>query len=103
MILSYNFPMPEMNLEENYWPEYVDQILKVVNEAIQPILFDALLNVVRNTNISQLITQTEAAKIKNCSRKAIQAAINRGDLPAYTPYNMVLWEDVLKLKIKGKD
>jgi len=102
MNLSYNCFMPEMNLEANFWNEYVDQMLNVVNKALRPVLLDALLNVIKNTKTAYLITQVRAAKIRGCSRQTIQRAIKRGDLPAYTPQSMVLWEDVMKLKIKGK-
>lgn len=102
MILSYNCFMPEMNLEANFWGEYVDRMLKAVNEALRPVLLDALLNLIRNTETAYLITQVRAAEIRGCSRQTIQRAIKRGDLPTYTPQSMVLWEDVLKLKIKGK-
>lgn len=102
MNLSYNCFMPEMNLEREYPDNLVDEMIQVITKELRPLLQTHVEWLTSTVETEALLTQAQAARYYGCSRKAISEAIKSGNLPAYTSQKMVLWKDVVKLKIKGK-
>lgn len=49
---------------------------------------------------SDLITQTEAARLKKCSVKTIQYQIRKAKLPVYTAHRLVNRQEVEKLQLR---
>lgn len=53
------------------------------------------------SNDDELINQTEAAGLLNCSRQRIAQLINQGKLLSFTKYNLVRKSDVLNLNLRS--
>jgi hypothetical protein len=80
-----------------------DAAEQLLDRHFKPMLIQYLSTLRVFGNPNDLLTQTEAARIKKCSRKAIADAIKRGDLPCYTRHRMVFYDDLKSLKMRQRN